>query len=197
MKALVICDLGHKFREEIRHQVGTLIIRPDEFSSIVDEELRETAVLVLRSGFRIDSPALERLPNLQLVVRAGSGTDNIDESLLNERGVRLVTRPAVSAAAVAELMLWGALRLVGLARPRPLGVGRPPARRSARDRVAPEADHQARPAARHLTPGERARRRSGRAVARHRRHHRRGRRLLEHAQRVDLAPAAGRSRGRR
>ena len=75
-----------------------MIIRPDEFSSIVDEELRETAVLVLRSGFRIDSPALERLPNLQLVVRAGSGNDNIDESLLNERGVRLVTRPAVSTA---------------------------------------------------------------------------------------------------
>ena len=45
MKALVLCDLGHKVREEIRHQVGTLIIRPDEFSSIVDEELRKPQCL--------------------------------------------------------------------------------------------------------------------------------------------------------
>jgi len=60
MKALVVCDLGHKVREAIRHQVGTLIIRPDEFSSIVDEELRETAVLVPPSplcGRRADHQA--------------------------------------------------------------------------------------------------------------------------------------------
>ena len=58
--------------------------------------------IVFRSGVTIGPDALAA-PDLRLLVRAGSGLDNLDLALVHERGLRLVRIPGPGAQAVAEL----------------------------------------------------------------------------------------------
>lgn len=60
-------------------------------------------VLVFRSGVAIDASLLAAAPRLALIVRAGSGTDNIDLDLVRDRGIRFERIPGPGARAVAEL----------------------------------------------------------------------------------------------
>jgi phosphoglycerate dehydrogenase-like enzyme len=60
-------------------------------------------VLVFRSGVDITASLLDRAPRLGLIIRAGSGLDNIDLDRVRERRIRLVRIPGPSARAVAEL----------------------------------------------------------------------------------------------
>ncbi len=63
--------------------------------------LHEAAVVVLRSGVRLDRSALEQAPRLRLIVRAGAGLEAIDCDCARERDVRVVNVP-LSAESVAE-----------------------------------------------------------------------------------------------
>lgn len=72
--------------------------------------------MVLRSGPMFDSQVLARANRLRLVIRAGSGTENIDLEHLESRGIRLLRIPEPGARAVAEfafaLMLSLARRVI-------------------------------------------------------------------------------------
>lgn len=69
--------------------------------------------LVFRSGVQITGPVMESSPELRLVVRAGSGIDNIDLDYVERRGLRLVRVPGPGAQAVAEMAF---ALILGLAR---------------------------------------------------------------------------------
>jgi phosphoglycerate dehydrogenase-like enzyme len=73
-------------------------------------------VLIFRSGVDVGDEALAAMPRLRLIVRAGSGFDNIDLASARRRGVRVVRIPGPAADAVAEfamaLMLAVARRIV-------------------------------------------------------------------------------------
>ncbi|SDC38674.1 D-3-phosphoglycerate dehydrogenase [Geodermatophilus telluris] len=74
--------------------------------------------VVFRSGVRITAAVLDAAPNLALLVRAGSGLDNVDIAAAGERGVRVVRVPGSSAQPVAELtfaLLLSLVRKVSLA----------------------------------------------------------------------------------
>ncbi len=58
--------------------------------------------IVFRSGVTIGPGALAA-PNLRLLVRAGSGLDNLDVQAVRDRGIELVRIPGPGAQAVAEL----------------------------------------------------------------------------------------------
>jgi phosphoglycerate dehydrogenase-like enzyme len=60
-------------------------------------------VLVFRSGVTITRAVLDAAPDLSLIVRAGSGFENIDLDAVRERGIRFVRVPGPGANAVAEL----------------------------------------------------------------------------------------------
>lgn len=60
-------------------------------------------ILVLRSGVTLDAPLLRSAANLKLIVRAGSGLDNIDLDVVEERGIIFERIPRPGARAVAEL----------------------------------------------------------------------------------------------
>ncbi len=64
---------------------------------------RDQDVLVFRSGVTVDAEVLEAAPRLGLLVRAGSGLDNVDVDACVRRGVTLVPIPEPGARAVAEL----------------------------------------------------------------------------------------------
>lgn len=67
-------------------------------AAIVDRD-----AVILRSGVKLDAAAMALAPDLRLVVRAGSGTDNIDLDHLAARRIALVRVPEPGAQAVAEL----------------------------------------------------------------------------------------------
>jgi D-3-phosphoglycerate dehydrogenase / 2-oxoglutarate reductase len=72
-----------------------------------DEELKaviqDREVLIFRSGVQITADVMSHAPDLQLILRAGSGVDNIDINYVEEKGIRLVRIPGPGAKAVAEL----------------------------------------------------------------------------------------------
>jgi D-3-phosphoglycerate dehydrogenase len=82
------------------------------------ELVRDREAVIFRSGVTISAPVLDAGPNLELLLRAGSGLDNIDVAHAQARGVQIVRVPGSSAQPVAELtfgLLLGLVRKVALA----------------------------------------------------------------------------------
>lgn len=82
-----------------RHDVRTLIgaSEDDLAAAAVDRE-----AIIFRSGVSI-GPGVLAAPDLRLLVRAGSGLDNLDVATVRDRGIQLVRIPGPGAQAVAEL----------------------------------------------------------------------------------------------
>ena len=100
---------------EKEHDVIRAFNAPEEqlTSLIADRE-----AVVFRSGVKISAAVLDSAPNLGLLVRAGSGLDNIDIDRAVQRGVQIVRVPGSSAQPVAELtfgLLLSLVRKVALA----------------------------------------------------------------------------------
>lgn len=65
---------------------------------IVDRE-----VVVLRSGVHLNAEAMALAPELKLVIRAGSGLDNVDLDYIQQRELNFARIPEPGARAVAEI----------------------------------------------------------------------------------------------
>ena len=95
------------------HDVITAYSAPEDDLNrlVVDRE-----VLIFRSGVAISRGVLEHGSDLKLLVRAGSGLDNLDLDYARQRGILLERIPGPGAQAVAEmtfgLMLSLARRIV-------------------------------------------------------------------------------------
>jgi phosphoglycerate dehydrogenase-like enzyme len=80
--------------------------------------VEDREAVVFRSGVMISARVLDAAPNLNLLVRAGSGLDNVDVPHAAARGVQVVRVPGSSAQPVAEMtfaLLLGVARNVALA----------------------------------------------------------------------------------
>ncbi len=71
------------------------------------DKLKDVEAIVVRSATRITSREIDANPQLKLIVRAGTGTDNIDVDYAKSKGVAVMTTPGVSAQSVAELVFVG------------------------------------------------------------------------------------------
>lgn len=60
-------------------------------------------VLVFRSGVDISAEVMACAPTLKMLIRGGSGTDNVDMNYVDRQGLRLVRVPGPGAKSVAEL----------------------------------------------------------------------------------------------
>lgn len=71
------------------------------------EELRGLIVdreaVILRSGVQLSAEVMAGAPDLRLVIRAGSGLDNIDRDYIASNGITLERIPGPAARSVAEL----------------------------------------------------------------------------------------------
>jgi len=68
------------------------------------DKLKNYQAVVVRSATRITSREIDASPELKLIVRAGTGTDNIDVDYARSKGVQVMTTPGASAQSVAELV---------------------------------------------------------------------------------------------
>ncbi|MGY1671034.1 NAD(P)-dependent oxidoreductase [Geodermatophilus sp. SYSU D00710] len=94
---------------EREHDVLRAFNAPEEQ---LTELVADREAIVFRSGVVISARVLDSAPNLGLLVRAGSGLDNIDVAHAERRGVQVVRVPGSSAQPVAELTFGLLLSLV-------------------------------------------------------------------------------------
>lgn len=106
-------DAERQLRE--RHDVVRAIGAPEDE---LIEAVRDRHVLVFRSGVSISRAVLEAGTELRLLVRAGSGLDNLDLDYVRSRGIQLHRVPGPGAQAVAEMTF---ALMLGLARNVALG----------------------------------------------------------------------------
>jgi phosphoglycerate dehydrogenase-like enzyme len=102
MKVLVVSPVHpqalHRLRVE--HDLQIALNPPPErlLAEVADRE-----VIAVRSGVVLSEDVFEHAPSLRLVLRAGSGLDNIHVEAARERGVRVVRVHGMSAPPVAEM----------------------------------------------------------------------------------------------
>lgn len=102
MKVLIASSIDKEAIEAMSVEHDPIIhIGVDEDS--LCEEIVGCQALVFRSGVQITRRVIEAGQDLQIVIRAGSGLDNIDLDAVRERGIRFVSVPGPGAKAVAEL----------------------------------------------------------------------------------------------
>ncbi|MFJ9378889.1 NAD(P)-dependent oxidoreductase [Streptomyces sp. NPDC101455] len=119
MTATVLAARGAADTERLARALPSHPVREfTELTELPAHERAHAAVLVIRSGHRIDATALDRLPQLRHVVRAGSGLDGIDIKETTDRGITVHRYAEASAPAVAE---WTLAALLALVRRIPLG----------------------------------------------------------------------------
>jgi D-3-phosphoglycerate dehydrogenase len=74
--------------------------------------------IVVRGATKVTKPVITASTNLEIIVRAGIGLDNVDSAAAKDKGVKVANTPAATTISVAEhafgLML-GAVRQHGLA----------------------------------------------------------------------------------
>ena len=102
MKILIASPIVAESIEKLsaEHDVIQAFTAPaDELAAAIPD--REA--LVFRSGVDITADVMARAPDLKLLIRAGSGLDNLDMDYVNENGIELVRVPEPGARAVAEL----------------------------------------------------------------------------------------------
>src|SRR5262245_5412819 len=93
-------DPGAESRLRAAHDVTCAYGAPEPalVRAIADRE-----VLVFRSGVQITGAVIDAAPHLGLIVRAGSGMDNIDLAAVERRAIHLERIPGPGARAVAEM----------------------------------------------------------------------------------------------
>lgn len=81
-----------------------IIERPDLTQATLPEALAGIKILVVRST-KVDAAAIEAADDLALIVRAGSGVNNIDVKAASRRGIYVANCPGKNSVAVAELAM--------------------------------------------------------------------------------------------
>lgn len=77
------------------------------------ELIKDREVLIFRSGVDINAEVMAKAPDLKLLIRGGSGIDNLDLDYTHKRGLELIRIPGPGARAVAEMSF---ALILGLAR---------------------------------------------------------------------------------
>jgi len=104
MKILIASSIYSQAIEKLRERhdvVCAFNAKEDELKT----HIRDREVLIFRSGVQITEDVMASAPELKLILRAGSGVDNIDLDYVNRNGLTLVRIPGPGAKAVAEMSL--------------------------------------------------------------------------------------------
>jgi D-3-phosphoglycerate dehydrogenase / 2-oxoglutarate reductase len=94
----------------LRHDVVCAFGADEE---TLKKQIAGCEALIFRSGVQITADVMRAAPELELIMRAGSGIDNIDLDYVREKDIKLVRIPGPGAKAVAEMSF---ALMLGLAR---------------------------------------------------------------------------------
>ncbi len=102
MNILIASSIDPGALEQLReqHDVVCALNTPEKELQLLMED---RDILIFRSGVNITAEVMACAPNLKLLIRAGSGLDNLDVDYARARDIKLVRIPGPGAQAVAEL----------------------------------------------------------------------------------------------
>lgn len=115
MRLLLASPIHHEAEAELRDR-HDVVLRIGASEPELADAARDRQAIIFRSGVSIGRSVLEA-PDLRLLVRAGSGLDNLDMRTVEARGIVLHRVPGPGAQAVAEMTF---AHLLALARQLPL-----------------------------------------------------------------------------
>jgi phosphoglycerate dehydrogenase-like enzyme len=102
MKVLVVTKVFPDAMEQLR-QDHDVVQQIDPSADELLELVGDREVLIFRSGVQITAQVMRKAQHLELLIRGGSGLDNIDLAHAEQNGIELVRIPQPGARAVAEL----------------------------------------------------------------------------------------------
>ncbi len=112
MKFLIVDDL-HPFLINVFEQKNiSYTYKPTISSQEIAECLQDFEAIIVRSKIHINQAILNQNPQLKLIVRAGSGLDNIDVDFAKKKKIHLINAPEANCDAVAEHCLAMLLTLM-------------------------------------------------------------------------------------
>lgn len=88
---------------EALSQEHDVICAFDASEEELTEVIADREILIFRSGVQITAEVMSAAPDLRLIMRAGSGYDNVDLDYVQEQSIRLIRIPGPGAQAVAEM----------------------------------------------------------------------------------------------
>lgn len=102
MKILIASSIYPQAIEKLRekHDVICAFRASD---AVLKEKIVDRDVLIFRSGVQITADVMACAPNLKLLLRAGSGIDNLDLDYVARHNLKLIRVPEPGAKAVAEI----------------------------------------------------------------------------------------------
>ena len=104
MKALIVDKLPPANVKRLREILDEVEYDPDLAAEKLPERLVGVNILIVRST-EVPAIAIEKADSLELIVRSGVGTENIDVSATSARGIYVTNCPDKNTAAVAELTM--------------------------------------------------------------------------------------------
>jgi D-3-phosphoglycerate dehydrogenase len=92
--------------EQIISDAGFQLKKLEKYSSKADllKAVADVNAIIIRSDI-IDKEVMDAAPNLEIVVRAGAGFDNIDIASASEKNIVAMNTPGQNSNAVAELVI--------------------------------------------------------------------------------------------
>jgi D-3-phosphoglycerate dehydrogenase len=103
MNVLIASSIDGEAIERLEQEHQVIRAFPNNGEESLRALIRDCEALVFRSGIRVSADLMGCAPGLKLLVRAGSGMDNLDVEYAQKRGMHLVRIPQPSARAVAEM----------------------------------------------------------------------------------------------
>jgi D-3-phosphoglycerate dehydrogenase len=104
MRLLIADRLPQTQVEKLRGVVKELQYEPELTAETLRAHMSGVNILVVR-GTKVTGEALENADALELIVRSGAGTENIDLEAASARGIYVANCPEKNSAAVAELTM--------------------------------------------------------------------------------------------
>ena len=104
MRLLIADKLPAEHVQTLREIVEEVEYAPDLTALTLADYISNVNVLVVR-GTKVDSNVIEKADALELIVRSGAGTENIDVQAASARGIYVTNCPDKNSAAVAELTM--------------------------------------------------------------------------------------------
>jgi len=100
---ILIVDPVHEYAlETLKQRFNvTYKLKPEKEELI--NLIKDTDIIILRSGITLFEDVLSQAPKLKLIARAGAGVDNIDIDYATKKDITVFNIPALSAKSVAEL----------------------------------------------------------------------------------------------
>jgi D-3-phosphoglycerate dehydrogenase len=104
MKILIADKLPDKYLDKLKEDDVHVVFDPKLGEEDLVTAAEDADILVVRST-KVNAKTIENSKALSLIVRAGSGYNNIDVSAANKKGIYVANCPGKNAIAVAELTI--------------------------------------------------------------------------------------------